>query len=224
MTNGAVVLFMRTASQNTATHCGDTPLDLADGSRRVPHGQDVRSKVPSDHSTRAHHRVLTNRHARTHDGATAQPDVVSYADRLASLKLVASRLGLDGVNRRQQLDIRTNLYVVADRDLSNIEGDHTKVRECARTHMDMQAVVDVQRRANDGLLPERPEPVAEDLSCRGGIGLPHLGASFGELLRPLHQRTEFFVIRGVPVTGQHPLALAPWLFAHAHKRTQRTRP
>ena len=168
----------------------------------------------------AYHRVLTNRHARADDGAAAKPDVASDADRLGRPKLVASRLGLDRVNRREQLDIRTDLHVVADVDLSNIERDQAEVREGPRTNVDVHAIVDVQRRAYDGVLAHRSEQVAKDLTRCGGVGLARLGILLGELLSTLGHRMEL-VISFVPVPGEHPLALAPWIFVHEPERTQR---
>jgi len=74
-----------------------------------------------DRWARAGHRIRTNSHAGAHDDTTAEPDVISDADRLDSLDLLASRLELDRMNRRQQLNVRTDLHVVADSDLGDIE-------------------------------------------------------------------------------------------------------
>ena len=144
-------------------------LDLAQGPRGVANSQDVRQKILGDHGSCTDDGVLTNRHARAHDDTATEPNIVTDRNRLSSLKLVASGAGLDRMDWRQQLDIRTNLHVVADRDLGNVQRDQTEVHERARTHTDVHAVVDIQRRSDDGVLAQRPQQVVKNSARAAGV-------------------------------------------------------
>lgn len=57
----------------------------------------------------------------------------------------------------EKLDIRTDLYVVADDDSTDIGGNESPIGERAGADVRLVAVVAAKRRENDGVVPNGPQ-------------------------------------------------------------------
>ena len=77
------------------------------------------------------------------------------------LPLGPARLGLERVGGGEQLDVRADLDVVADRDAGDVERDEAEVDEGAGADVQLVAVVAVKRRADLDAFADRSEQLFE---------------------------------------------------------------
>ncbi len=110
-------------------------------------------------------------------------------------------------SRRQELDVRTDLNVVADHDLGDIEGHQAEVHERPGPDVDLIAVIAVHGRPDLRSFAEISEQVVQKTPAQVGIGC-------GAAVEPLHQghgpqvvSCQFGVVGDVEVTGEHAFAL-----------------
>src|SRR5207249_9103 len=96
-------------------------------------------------------------HAGADDRAAAEPDVVADDDWLRGLPPVQARAGLEGVGRREQLHVRAELHVVADRHGGDVEADQPPVGEAAGADERLIPVVALERGPDVTALAERAE-------------------------------------------------------------------
>src|SRR4051812_13944070 len=138
--------------------------DLADDPGRVADRDHVGGQVLHDHRARADDGVGADRDAGADDDAAAEPDVVANGDRGAGLPLVAPGRRVDRVPRGQQLHVGGDLHVVADRHPGHVEAHEAEVDEAARAEEGLVPVVELDRRADLGLLAQRGEELGEELA------------------------------------------------------------
>jgi hypothetical protein len=113
------------------------------------------------------------------------------------------------VRRREQLDVRPDLDVVADRDRRDVERDQAEVHERPRPDLDLVAVVDVQRSAYLGVLADRAEKLREQPLPQSGICGSREVQLMHQCVCPLGLLREHRVVGDVEIAREQPLALAP---------------
>jgi len=108
----------------------------------------------------------------------------------------------------EQLDVRPELAVCADRDGRDVECDQVVVGERSRSHADVFAVIDVERRFDDGALTQRAEQPRQDRS--GGRLVTDGGAVVvvSKFHRALCAAGIFRILGDVPITCEHALTHA----------------
>ena len=158
----------------------------------------------------ADHGVLPDRDTREHDDPTAQPDVSFDRDRFGSLPFGPSGVGVDGVRRRQELHVGTDLHVVADRDRRDVERDEPVVHERPRTNPDPVPVIASQGRLDLGSFAELPEELEKETVSLGGVVDAGLVEAIEEPRRPCLFFGEDGVVGQVELSGQHALAHRPF--------------
>ncbi len=195
----------------------------ADHARGVADGNGVGRKVSSDDGSGTDDRVLPDRDAGQHDDAAAEPHVVSDGDGLRGFPLLASGFGLDRVRGSQQLNVRADLNIVADGDAGDVECDKPVIGEAASANGDLVAVVHIQRRADLGTLPNRPEQLRDEPTAQRA--LPGRGGVVGghEVLRGAELLADLGIVSDVEVPGKHPLAHRPGVTVARPRRHTRDR-
>ena len=145
-----------------APRCGMP--QLSDDASGISDSKRISRKTAHDDRSCAHDRVVSDGDARTDHHSTAEPDVVSNRDRLRAFPFRASPLAFQRVRRREELDVGTDLHVVADRDRRHVEGDEAEIDERPRTEADVVAVIAMERRTDRRAVAQPAEQLAQDPS------------------------------------------------------------
>src|SRR5918998_2170624 len=208
--SSSVVSMMRSRRPGSLRRAltGGPSSDAADDTSRVAHRKAVGGDVTGDDRAGPDHAVLANRHARTDDGASAEPDVVGDRDGLGRLELVAPGLRVDGVRRGQQLHVRADLAVGPDADLRDVQRDEPPVDEGPGADEHAAAVVDVDRRAHEGALFHPPEELTRHSLSRFGILVVRGEEPRSQLHGFLLCLEDGWVVGDVQVARKHPLVVA----------------
>jgi hypothetical protein len=107
--------------------------------------------------------------------AATQPDIVHDHDRLGRLPLVEAQARIDRMSGSQQLNVRADLDVVANRHRRHIQRHHTPVQEAARSDRGLIPAVAIERRADLATLTERSQQLGQERAiCRRVIGLRYV--------------------------------------------------
>ena len=105
-------------------------------------------KLPTT-TPHAHDCVCSHRHARTDDDAATEARALSMMTiGSAASHLSRRKARIDGMGGGQQLNIRTDLHIVADRHSRHIQRHQAPVREAACANRGLVAVVAVERWAD----------------------------------------------------------------------------
>src|SRR5215217_2929576 len=114
-------------------------------SRRVTHHNAVRRHVLGYDRACTDDGVLANTHPTKDYRASAKPHVIPYRDRLSRLPLRPTQLCVGRMRRRQELDVRPDLNVVADHNPGDVEGHQAEVGERTDPDVNLVDIIAVQR-------------------------------------------------------------------------------
>src|SRR5690606_16337905 len=128
----------------------------------VAHGDDACGDVLGDHRAGADDGVVADGHPRADDDSAAEPDVVADGDGQRGLQLVAAGPRFHGVRGGEELDVGSDLAVLADGDPGDVQCGQVVVDEGAGADGEVAAVVDVQGRAYVDAVTGGGEELGED--------------------------------------------------------------
>ena len=97
-----------------------TPLKGSDDARRVSGDDHIGRHRLGDDGARSDDGVLPHGDAGEDDRPASQPGVLLDHDRLRRFPFGSTQFGVERMRRRQQLHVRTDLHVVADRDRRDV--------------------------------------------------------------------------------------------------------
>lgn len=113
----------------------------------------ARRDVARDYAARANDRMIANGHAREDDRATANPYVLSNADRSPELQPRLPLLGVIRMIGGIDLHSRPNCGPIADRHLCHVEDDAVEVHIGVGSDTDVEAVIAVKGRTDNRSRP-----------------------------------------------------------------------
>src|SRR5947209_14833950 len=123
-----------------------------------------------DDRSRTDDRILTDGHVRAHDHAAAQPRAMSNRDWLLRLPSQSPLRGVHRMRWREQLDPGTDLHLVINAHLPDIEDYRAIVDEGLAADRGLVAVIELHRRANHRVRTDPTEQLAEQLRPSAGLG------------------------------------------------------
>ena len=187
--------------RGTNSRGGPNPgaLKLLDHARRVTDREHARGDVFRDDGAGADDRVISDRDSGQHDHAAAEPHVVADRDGVSRFDPGPAGLVPERVERCEELALRADENVVADRDGGDVESGEAEVDFDVVAEVHVRAEVEEERRANSGALPHAAENLGKERLRLSGIG----GVRFGETLGAVvgtHVEPHDVAIDLVPIT------------------------
>jgi len=128
---------------------------------RVAGDRSARRHVMRHDASGADNRVVADGDAREDDGAAADPDVTPDPDGSAAFEPLAPLRQIARMIGRVDLDGWTDLRPIPDGDLDHIEDHAIEVEERVRPQANVEAIVAMERRADDGALSDLAEAFGE---------------------------------------------------------------
>src|SRR4051812_15035039 len=171
--------------------------DLADDAGGHACRDDAGGEVARHHSSCADNRVVADRDVRADDHATAEPDVVANADRLARFPPDPPRPGIYRMRRREQLDARRELTCGADRDRRAVEHEAVVVHERPGADGHTRAVFAAKRRPDEDAVAEVADQLVKDRVAHVLVGVQRAVVAVEELLCAGEIRGEIRVVGDV---------------------------
>src|SRR3546814_10055467 len=142
----------------------------------IAHHRRTRRHVPRDHTARSDDGIVADTHPRQDEGAAADPDVAPDIDRAAELEPGRPLREAARMIGGQDLHARADLSLVTDGDRDDVQDHAVEVEEDMRAEADVEAVVAVERRADDAYVADGGEALEEELKpFRGGQGEGRVG-------------------------------------------------
>ncbi|GAA5210366.1 hypothetical protein GCM10025774_27100 [Microbacterium kyungheense] len=111
------------------------------------------------------------------------------------------------MRRREQLHVRADLAVLADRDGGDIERRQVRVDGRARADVDVPAEVDEQRRLEPDIVTEGSDELGEDPLGRAVVGDHGPLVLADESYGPEHGDADVGIVRDVEIAREHPLVV-----------------
>ena len=140
------------------------------GARRIAEHGRTGGYVAGHDAAGADDRVVGNADTGQDDGARADPYVATDPDRPARLQTTGTLVRVAGMVCSQYLHARTDLGQVTDDDFDDIENDAVEVQEYSCAEADVEAVVTMERRADDGAFADLAQAFLQQaVPCGGGV-------------------------------------------------------
>src|SRR5262249_25338609 len=143
--------------------------DLSDHTTRVTDCYSVRWDVPHHDAPGSNHAVVANRHPRTDDAMSSEPDIVSDVYGFRRLKPAASNLCLRRVKGCVDVNARPDLSIVPDGDEVAVEEHAPVVNEPVPANADVHPVVATERRLDLRAATDLPEQHLQHLEPLLGV-------------------------------------------------------
>ena len=124
-------------------------LERPDDACRVACRDRIRRDISGDDRPRPDDRPVADRDARAYDHPAAQPAVVADDDGLACFEGRSACCGVERVVRREQLHFGAYERPAADAYRCQVEEDAVEIDEGTFAHVDVVAVVAVERFADE---------------------------------------------------------------------------
>lgn len=145
----------------------------------IAHGDGVSGNITDDNRTGTNRCAVADGDAGQHRHAASYPHVVADPYGARPLHAGVALLWIGGVTSRQQTHVGPDEHIVADRYLGLIENDEIEIGEEAVAHLDVAAIVAIERRVDDRTLTATAQHLAQSrlaLLKAGGLNLivaPH---------------------------------------------------
>ena len=118
---------------------------LSNHPARITDCQHIRGQVPDNNAPGAHDSVVADAHAGADHTRSPEPDVVTNDHGFCSLESTASRVRIERMQRRVNVNSRADLSVVADPNGIAVEEDATVINEAIAANVDIPSVVATER-------------------------------------------------------------------------------